>query len=338
MGALNSKVKVNESDIRRVVDYLNKIKNTSAAEDLSHLAAEVKEELKMKEEKVAQILTKAKFIARNDKTMAKKFSINSKINGMENAFLKQKIYHEVKDSFKPIRNLHQTSPAEIEQKREEENAMENKKDEKPVKKEAEKKEVKKAPTPIRTEATSEFFEKNKSFINLDNFEIEYREEGMNPIEFVEMIKFDLDITQIIKNKFKKKEKIKNNIIRLYLSLRPKIINFFNHNINEKILSEGQMNTISHEYLEAKQKLMELTDPLEIQEQKNKIKAVMHKIGFEVQAYKDKKEMKKIKKKMKDMAIEAKSRENTVLNHHVDQEDFHSNFTGIKDLFVKLFGT
>lgn len=49
-------------------------------------------------------------------------------------------------------------------------------------------------------------------------------------------------------------------------------------------------------------------------------------------------MKEYKQRFKDMKLEKKRNEKVVLNHHIDHPKFEKNFGGIKELFLKLFGT
>ena len=46
----------------------------------------------------------------------------------------------------------------------------------------------------------------------------------------------------------------------------------------------------------------------------------------------------MKEKIKDMKREKIMNKKVIINNHVDKKHFEKNFHGIKDLFVKLFGT
>ena len=61
-----------------------------------------------------------------------------------------------------------------------------------------------------------------------------------------------------------------------------------------------------------------------------MKSIRDKSIFE--KFKEQKKLDELKKKQD--ALNSK----VAINQHIDQKNFHSNFHGIKDIFIKLFGT
>lgn len=231
---------------------------------------------------------------------------------------------------------HQDSKTE-ELKKAEEKKMEEEKKEEEKKKQQE--EVKKPEVSHdRVEPSSEIYDKNEDGIELNNLKLVWAEDGMNPVTHISLVDFDVDITQIIKSKFSKPEAISQNVIKMYLSFKPKEVNEFNHEISEIIMDADEMAAASHDYLLAKKKLENSKDPKEQSKHKKTIKRLAEKQKMSVKFKEDQKMLKKLHKKQKEAKLKALSEFKVEQNHHIDQEHYDSNFNGIQDMFVKLFGT
>ena len=188
----------------------------------------------------------------------------------------------------------------------------------------------------RIEPASEVYDKNFDELQLEKFEIIYRDDGMDPSNFIDLVDFDLDITGLIKKKFKLPEKVRNTVIHQYLSFYPKEINIFNHEIENVIMDGNQMQAVSHDYLEAKKKL----DTEHFSKKyiwRGKIAQIKKRHGMKIKHKEDMKLLKKYKKKQKMEALDRMRNQKVVQNDHIDEEHFDGNFSGIKDFFVNMFG-
>ena len=189
----------------------------------------------------------------------------------------------------------------------------------------------------RIETSSEIYNKNFDELQMEKFEIEYKDEGMDPSYFIDLVDFDLDITGLIKKKFKLPEKVTNSVIHQYLSYYPKLVNTFNHEIDNMIMDGDHMQAVAHDYVEAKKNL-ENAGPRERAKYREIVRDVKKRHAMKMNYQKDMKFLKKIKMKRKYEALEKMQKEKVVMEDHVDEEHFDSNFTGIRDFFVNMFGT
>lgn len=251
-------------------------------------------------------------------------------------------------SFKKVKLIQNKTSVEIrrlEEKKEIEKKQEEKKQdgEKEEKTEEEKKREEKKEKEFevlhsRIEPGAEVFEKNEDSVELGNLFLTWGDDGINPVTHISLIDFDIDVTQIIQSKFKKPEAIKTNVIRMYLSFQPKEVNTFNHEINEVLMGGDEMAEVAHEYLHAKKQLREEEDQLLRAKHEETLRKIATRHKLKIKAREDKALLKKLKKKQKDAKLKALSENKVELNNHIDQEGYDSNFNGIQDMFVKLFGT
>lgn len=70
----------------------------------------------------------------------------------------------------------------------------------------------------------------------------------------------------------------------------------------------------------------------------KRKKLMNKIHTEVKRREDEKLKEKLKKEFLELKKKKKMEHKVVINNHVDSKYFDFNFTGIRDMFIKFFGT
>lgn len=241
-------------------------------------------------------------------------------------------------SFKKVKLIQNRTSNEIrrleEKKKEAESKNETDEDKKKDKKEIKKPEVKHS----RIEPGAEIFEKNEDALELGNLHLTWGDDGINPVSHISLIDFDVDVTDIIQSKFKKPEAIKTNIIRMYLSFQPKEVNTFNHEINEVLMGGDEMAEVAHEYLHAKKELRVETDKMKRAKHEENLRKIATRHKLKIKSREDKALLKKLKQRQKDAKLKALSENKVELNNHIDQEHYDSNFNGIQDMFVKLFGT
>lgn len=192
----------------------------------------------------------------------------------------------------------------------------------------------------RVETSNQVFVKNKKPIHASKFKIEFLEDGMKPLLHYNLINYDYDITQIISKHFKKKKKLNKSIVFLYLSLKPKTVNDFNHNING-FTNDYHSIPFIHDLKEINVRLTKALkddDHEMVGKLKYQKKKISHRISLSNKRKKDRLVKKKMLQKIKDAKLEKLQNTKVTIEHHVTKEHFDSNFTGFKDLFINLFGS
>lgn len=66
--------------------------------------------------------------------------------------------------------------------------------------------------------------------------------------------------------------------------------------------------------------------------------MMMSMEAEVRRKRDEKMLEKIKQEYKEIKAKQASQQTTVLENHVTQKNFASNFEGMRDMFVHIFGS
>ena len=218
---------------------------------------------------------------------------------------------------------------------------------KKIHRELKKKNQGKAPKPkkdpiihLRIEPSSQLYIKNKNPIQASKFKIDFIEDGMKPLMHYNLINYDYDITQIISKHFKKKTKLNKSVVFQYLSIKPQKVNNFNHQISQYVSDYNSIPFI-HDLKEINIRLakaLEKNDVVLAAKMRKQKRIIAHRVSLKNKFVKDQKMKKKILEGIKDAKLEKLRGHRVVIEHHVTKEHFESNFTGFKDLFIKLFGT
>ncbi len=191
---------------------------------------------------------------------------------------------------------------------------------------------------LKIETANEIYHKNVNMFDLQGFKVKFKEEGMNPINHIDLIDFSKDLTHIIKSKFSKSEPIENEIIRLYFQIPAKEINQYNYLAREEIFSPAKIKEVTSKFYEALEKLEASTNPEEKAENQRIVNQILedHKIQIKQQqeineANLQKEEYLKLKK-------EKERNQKSEINNHIDEKHFKSLFYDMWEYFIEMFGT
>ncbi len=177
-------------------------------------------------------------------------------------------------------------------------------------------------------------------MDIYGFKQDFQPNGINPMLHFDMINYSYNITQLIASEFKVSEKLDNDIIHAYLNNNPVSINNFNLKIGLHIDSFKDL-PFNYQIMELHKKLKqaELEKDEELIKKLNKqiddLEKMIHKIHL---AKEDEYHLKKIQNHIKNQKLNKMINDKTQVNNHIEEKHFHENFSGIKDFFIKLFGT
>jgi hypothetical protein len=193
---------------------------------------------------------------------------------------------------------------------------------------------------IQIETQSEIFLKNQKPLDGSKFVLVFEDEGVNPLKHYDLVDFSYEITEILADHFKIKELLNRESVLLYLSYNSKAINRFNHRINELVTPYQEIPFID-DIKELRKRLSSAykkKDKIRVQKLKDALKRADERQKKKI-FFQEREEMtKKTIKKIKDMKIQHMIDNSKVkLENHADKEYFDDNFSGIKDLFINLFG-
>ena len=100
---------------------------------------------------------------------------------------------------------------------------------------------------MRIEPGHEIYHHYKQYINFSDFHLKWSEVGVDFGYHIELVDFNVDISQLIGKKFKRFEELNAHVLEAYLIFRAQSINFFNHHIDTYLRGTHEMKEVSFEY-------------------------------------------------------------------------------------------
>ena len=195
---------------------------------------------------------------------------------------------------------------------------------------------------MHPENFNELYEKEHPRTDLFNYGTAYDAEGFNPLKSVSLINFNADLTALIGNHFKPKEKIERDVIIEYVTNDSKRINQFNQEIDESILPSKEVE-IRYKHITNYQRL---ADAGFAKKRPGLANEALNRQRHEIVKRRSDYNMERIResneKQAKELAVlkeqEKLTRKQNNLNDHIDHKNWNSTFSGIKELFKNLFGS
>lgn len=189
------------------------------------------------------------------------------------------------------------------------------------------------------ESNFQIFEKSKNTIDVYNYGSKYAEGGLDPMKTVLLANFTYNITQLLEETLVNKERLQKDVILHYLGYNTKEINRFNSFINFELMGAKEImlrfsdirieRGIDYAYKNRRYRLKHNLQTLYDKRQHLDIST-----KYEM----DLKQKREEKLRLYAAMMEQQKLSIPDVHHHVDRPFFDELFNGIRNFFVRMFGS